>query len=236
LSVATALPANSVLSDKARIFNENIRELYPEFGSSDELDRFEGTSKLDTLYLVTAKELDLAKHYGIKPSEKALYHASMKLRHHSKISKSEYGELKVKVWDTDPGTAALICNTLLQKLQDIHSKLQNQRNLIIVKKLKEIFQGQTGGFTSDSIILNGNSQIKGIQKNIDPQQLLQYQKLINEYEIAIATNPPALLVVEYGHPAVRHDKPDTTQTVLLAFLASFAFTFLLALFIESRKS
>ncbi|HET7896333.1 MAG TPA: hypothetical protein VFL47_01640, partial [Flavisolibacter sp.] len=35
--MATALPANSLVGDKARIFNQNIQALYPEVGTPDEL-------------------------------------------------------------------------------------------------------------------------------------------------------------------------------------------------------
>ena len=63
LSIATALPANSLLTDKARIFNANIEALYAETGTPDELDRLEGTAALDTLFIATAKEFGLAQHY-----------------------------------------------------------------------------------------------------------------------------------------------------------------------------
>src|SRR3954466_3234295 len=65
LSTATALPANSVVADKAHIFNPNIEALYSDFGTPDELDRLEGTGLLDTIFIATAKELQLAGHYGI---------------------------------------------------------------------------------------------------------------------------------------------------------------------------
>jgi LPS O-antigen subunit length determinant protein (WzzB/FepE family) len=39
LAIATALPANGMIADKARIFNQNIEALYSEFGTVDELDK-----------------------------------------------------------------------------------------------------------------------------------------------------------------------------------------------------
>ena len=38
LAVATALPANSLAADKARIFNSNIESLYPELGIDEDID------------------------------------------------------------------------------------------------------------------------------------------------------------------------------------------------------
>src|SRR3954463_485504 len=67
LSVATALPANSMIADKARIFNPNIEELYSDFGTPDELDRLEGTAALDTIFIATSDEMKLAEHYSLEP-------------------------------------------------------------------------------------------------------------------------------------------------------------------------
>src|SRR3954462_8103878 len=64
LSAATALPVNSAVADKGRLFNPNIEILYSDFGSPDELDRMEGTALLDTIYISTAQTLQLSQHYG----------------------------------------------------------------------------------------------------------------------------------------------------------------------------
>src|SRR5215217_83122 len=99
LSTATALPANSVVADKARIFNNNIEALYSDFGTPDELDRLEGTAVLDTIFIAAAKDFDLATHYDLPSPGENLYKAASRLKKNSSISPSAYGELKVKVWD-----------------------------------------------------------------------------------------------------------------------------------------
>src|SRR5689334_13034427 len=60
LSTATALPVSAVLSDKAKIFNDNIQYLYSTLGSADELDRIIGTGNLDTLYLSVTRQFNLS--------------------------------------------------------------------------------------------------------------------------------------------------------------------------------
>ncbi|MGZ3939284.1 MAG: Wzz/FepE/Etk N-terminal domain-containing protein, partial [Flavisolibacter sp.] len=59
LSTATALPVNSVTADKARIFNSNIEALYSDFGTPDELDRLEGTARLDTIFIAASEKFNL---------------------------------------------------------------------------------------------------------------------------------------------------------------------------------
>src|SRR5689334_6862621 len=66
LSTATAVPASSVATDKARIFNENIQGLYSALGSPDDLDRIIGTANLDTVYMAVAQQFTLPDHYKLK--------------------------------------------------------------------------------------------------------------------------------------------------------------------------
>src|SRR5215217_7660679 len=124
MSVATALPASSFAADKSTIFNSNIQELYSALGTADDLDRIIGTARLDTIYIATVNELNLAAHYGLEKAHEAK--AVHKLKNNTSVSKSEWGELKLKVWDKDRNYAAHIANILLQKLQSLHQNLNNQ--------------------------------------------------------------------------------------------------------------
>ena len=42
--------------------------------------------------------------------------------------RSEYGELKIKVWDTDKNLAPQLANAILDKLNSIHQSLQAANN------------------------------------------------------------------------------------------------------------
>src|SRR5574338_903896 len=66
LSVATAVPASGIASDKSRIFSENIEALYSNLGTSDELDVMVGTGQLDTIYLAFTDQFNLYDHYKIQ--------------------------------------------------------------------------------------------------------------------------------------------------------------------------
>ena len=115
LSVATALPVNSVTADKARLFNSNIEALYSDFGLPDELDRIEGTAHLDTIYIAAAEQFDLSKYYEIKDVGEGTYKAAIRLKKNTKIERSSYGELKVKTWDGNRNKSAELANFLMQK-------------------------------------------------------------------------------------------------------------------------
>jgi uncharacterized protein involved in exopolysaccharide biosynthesis len=246
LSVATALPVNSVTADKARMFSQNIEALYSDFGTADELDRLEGTAALDTIFIDASKELGLPAHYSLPAVGEGPYKAAMDLKKNTKINRSSYGELKVKVWDEDRNEAAVLSNFLMQKLQELHQHLQNQRNVSVLEKIKEEYDLKQKEYLqlADSLEKQIDTSVgfelarKEISKTkltALAEQLQQYEKMIGEYQLAASTNAPVLLVVENARPPLWPDKPKVVPTVLVTFFGAFLFSYLIALFIEGRK-
>lgn len=239
LSVATALPANSAASDKASIFNNNIQALYSSLGTPDELDRVIGTAHLDTLFIAVAAKFNLQQHYGIANNGQALYKAADKLKDNSKIYKSEYDDLKIKVWDKDKNMAAQLANALMETLQQINQQLQNEGNIRTLQKLKGDYTllqqqyGQTSGSGNTDKDSNGLLQIK---RAAQVQQLTEYEKLIAQYEVMVNANIPVLLVAENARPAVFADKPYIWQSVVAVFFAAFLFSVLLAFYVEGKTA
>lgn len=240
LSVATALPANPVMADKARLFNNNIEALYSDFGSPDELDKLEGTATLDTIFIAAAQQLNLVRHYSISSSNESLFKAAKYLKKNSNISRSGYGELKVKVWDKDRNTSAVIANFLLQKIQELHQHLLNQSNISALEILKKEYEGRQKQFLqlADSSAMTmsaGEKEILRTKMNAVAGQLTDYENRIDQYQLAIKTNAPVLLVVENARAPLSADKPRIGQTTGFVFFGALVFSFLLALFIEGRK-
>lgn len=236
LATATALPANSVFADKARIFNQNIQELYSDFGSADELDKIEGTGKLDTLFIAASEEFKLDRHYNIPSSDESVYNAALRLKKNCKISRSGYGELKIKVWDEDKNICAQLANFLMKEIQELHQHLQNESNISTLAKIKETYALKEKEYMqlSNSVANDANPIVKAKMATLT-DQLQTYQKMMDEYQLAIDANAPVLLVVENARSALLPDQPRVMETILFVFFGSFAFSFLLALFIESRK-
>lgn len=233
LSVATALPSNSVLSDKARLFNNNIEVLYPELGTPDELDRIEGTAMLDTIYIAAVKAFNLTEHYCTGSDDAALYKAAQKLRKESKIARSGFGELKVQVWNSDRHLAANIANSLLQSIQDLHQQLLSENNKAVLAQLKAQYARLNKPSSDTSGSLTEVTDTKAPASGIS--DIRRYQQLIQEYELAVQTTPKVLLTVEAARPAVYPDKPRILQTVLFSFAAALACTFLLSLFTYGQR-
>lgn len=230
VSIATALPASNFAADKATIFNTNIQELYSALGTADDLDRIIGTARLDTIYIATVHDLNLADHYGFGPDKNGEERAVRKVRHHTSITKSEWGELKIKAWDSDRNRAAQIANTLLQKLQQLHQALRNQSNQLVLQKLKEAYNGISA---LDTTTRREDPALPTPNAPLNQRQV--YERLLSEYSLMVTTNPPVLLVVENARPPLYPDQSEKIASVLLTFFAALLFSALLALYTEGRK-
>lgn len=236
LSVVTALPASGFASDKARIFNDHIEQLYPSIGTADELDPVVGTGKLDTLYLAVAAEQNLASYYGMEKASPLK--VAQVLKHNAKVEKSEWGELKIKVWDRNPAMAATLANSLFNKLQQLHQSLQSQGNALVLQRLQEQYQQLQNVYTGapDSArIQAGGAGLTELKRKSLQEQIAQYERLMAEYSLVLHTNPQALLVVEMARPAIKADRPRIPQVLLLTAFASLLFGLLLAAGLQSRK-
>ncbi len=228
LSVATAVPASSFAADKSKIFNSNIQELYSTLGTADDLDMIVGTAKLDTVYLAVTDQFNLFDHY--KMSEKAnaaRTKAASQLKKNAKVMKSEYGELKVKVWDTDKDLSPQLANAIMDKLQSIHQDLQSAGNVATLKgliKAKERMNPEV-----DSAFTPENAELRK-KKN------QQYDKMIDEYQLMVDSKPPSLIIVEKGKSSEWPDRPRRMQIMIATALLSLLFALFAALIVERRKT
>lgn len=234
LSVATAVPASGIASDKSRIFSENIEALYSNLGSPDELDVMVGTGQLDTVYLAVTDQFNLYDHYKIHDQkEKSRLKSAELLKCNTEVQKSEYGELKVKVWDTDKDLAPQLANALMEKIQSIHQDVQSESNAAALndlkagmKKIKDSIQ-----LTQTSADMKTDTSGLGILKGL----LQKYQQLIGEYQLMVDNKPPSLLVVERARPSLLPDKPKRLEILIATLILSFLFALLVSLILERGK-
>jgi uncharacterized protein involved in exopolysaccharide biosynthesis len=239
LSVATALPASSVAADKARIFNKNIESLYSDMGSPDDLDRIIGTAQLDTVYLSITDQYNLYDHYKISDEkEKARVHAARRLKKYTRVIKSDYGELKVKVWDTDKNLAPQLANAIMDKLESIHQFLQSNSNLASYNSLKnsqQKIQSQIDSLDQIPGIEKKELEMPAAHRKVLFDQWQENEKLINEYRLMIENKPSILMVVEKAKPAIKPDRPKWLEVMIGTALLSLFFAFLVALVLEKGK-
>ena len=243
LSTATALPASSYAVDKASIFGQNIQSLYAALGTTDDLDVIVGTAQLDTVYLAMAEKFDLADHYEVREQGSAANSkAAFLLKANSKVLKSEFSELKVKVWDANKIFAAEMANAIMEKLQNIHRDLQNSSNITLLVNLqsgKQKLQNQADSITNFlklADITARNTSTYTTRLNAIYAQLGHYEKLIGEYQLMADSKPPVLIIVEKARVANWPDKPRRIPILVATFILSLLFALFLVLLLEKRKA
>jgi hypothetical protein len=243
LSIATALPASSYAADKASVFEHNIQTLYSPLGTTDDLDVIVGTAQLDTPYISMAEKFDLASHYKVKEQgEAATLKAAYLLKKNTRVIKSEYSELKVKVWDEDRAFAPQLANAVLEKLQDIHRDLQNSNNIASLKNLqsgKEKVQAQVdsiNGLLKNADISPAAAEMYATRRTALSVQLQQYEKLISEYQLMVESKPPVLIVVEKARVSNWPDQPKRIPVLVASFVLSLVFSLMVILVMEKRKT
>ena len=242
LATATALPAATYASDKAAVFSENLQVLYPNLGTPDDLDKMVGTSLLDTIYYFVTDKLLLTSFYDVKDkiNSVAREKAAGILKENTKVIKSDYGELKVKVWDKDRYKAADLANAVLEKLQTINQEVMNANNSLVLEQVKNEKANKQKEFldVSDTIprlSASNKKTILIIKRDALLQQLSQYEKLSSEYELMVKSNPQALITIEKARPSFYPDKPKRVQAMVATAVLSFIFAILTILILERRK-
>jgi uncharacterized protein involved in exopolysaccharide biosynthesis len=230
LSVATALPASILNSDKSRLFSGNIEQLYSATGVPEDLDNILGTSKLDTVYLAVADSFNLVERYQYT-GENIRLEAAWTIKENTRVTKSDYGELKVKVWDTDKQLAPKLANAIIHYLQQFHENIQNSNNILMLNGLeKEITALQR---KADSLSTGNKYLMEPLQSVLT--EIQQYRKLANEYRMAVNNKTKVLLVSEWARPAIKPDKPKRIRIILLAAASGLFFSILLALVFAKKK-
>jgi len=236
LGMATALPAPTFATDKAGVFSDNLQILYPGLGTSDDLDMILGTAHLDTVYTAVAADLSLADYFGIDkadPERNKL--AGSILKEKTKVNKSDYGELKVKVWYGDKQRAADMANGIMDKLQQIQQDVQTTNNATMLEKIKSELSIKQTEFQKLVDSSNATSQLVLAKRISVMEQIQQYEKLQNQYQLMVNARPQALIIVERASPAIWPDKPKPKLAIIAAAILSLFFGLFAALVLERRR-
>jgi uncharacterized protein involved in exopolysaccharide biosynthesis len=241
LGVATALPASTYAQDKTGVFSQNMQSLYSALGTPDDLDMIVGTAHLDTVYRAISAQLNLSEHYNIdKANGHPLITTAHLLKERTRVVKSDYGELKVKVWDRDSHWAADLANAIMRKLQQIYQDVQTTNNAAMLSRINAEYDRKKADYQilADSMQHasgTGKAELLNAQKASLLQQMMEYEKLLDQYKLMVNARPQALIVVENASPAVKPDEPKTLSIIIGAAVLSLFFGLMAALLLERRR-
>lgn len=240
-SGARIIAANPQLTDKSRLFNENIQGLYSYFGSGDDLDRIIGVADMDTTYYQLVDQFNLIDYYGLDNDSMPLLRrkAILKLKKDISFQRTEQGQMRVLCWTKDKKLSADIVNAMIaivqQKLASIW--LSNYQTATDQLNASIIHHEQQYASLNDSISKASHAQQVLLQKHMETllEELSRYRKTAASFQLMGETVPPALYILEPAVPSAKAERPDKLNTVLISGLAGFLFS-ILFLLLKDRRS
>ena len=236
---AVATAGNPLLSDKAYLFNQNIDQLYSNFGNADDLDRLLGVATLDTTFKIIVDSFKLVSYYQSTVSDNFIrrYNAVLALKEDVAIRKNELNQLTVDVWNKDPLLASNIANSLLAIVEDITAAgLQRSyaQTLLVMDTTLAGLKKKYEDLSTNAAQPKANIGLKDAQKTTLLKQIEQYQKTYDEVRIAEANRQPALLVLQSATPPAKASKPKIFAWLFGVMVASVGFG-LLSVLLYDRK-
>lgn len=239
-SGARIIAANPQLTDKSRLFNENIQGLYSYFGSGDDLDRIIGVADMDTTYYQLVDQFNLIDYYRLDNDSLPLLRrkAVLKLKKDISFQRTEQGQMRVLCWTKDKKLSADIVNAMIaivqQKLASIW--LSNYQTATDQLNASIIHHEQQYASLNDSISKASHAQQVLLQKHMETllEELSRYRKTAASFQLMGETVPPALYILEPAVPSAKAERPDKLNTVLISGLAGFLFSILFLLLKDRR--
>lgn len=127
-SEAIILPARHFSVSKMLIEpNVGNQEDYLEIGDEDDLEKLLQIIYSDDLKIQLANELNLWKRWKIENKNYKFYYLKGKWDHYINIYRTNYGAVRIKVYDRHPDTAAILANIMLDLIDTIQKKMAKQR-------------------------------------------------------------------------------------------------------------
>ena len=234
-SAITVLATNSVLSDKARIFNQQIKDLYGNFGNGDDLDRIIGIAEMDITLKKIVTDYKLVTYYEINEENNnaAIEKAVLKLRKDLQFTKTAKDQLIISCLSKNQQLAADIPNAIIaftnEKIQSI-TKTNYER---IVQQLDTASSSLKLAYTNTANTIqsktssSANTVLLNQEANTMLAQLDQYKKTKEEYQLAIKTIPSTIEIIEPATISPLPTWPNKPIIIVIAAIAGAIFASLL---------
>jgi|688.fasta_scaffold01014_7 uncharacterized protein involved in exopolysaccharide biosynthesis len=236
-SSVTLLAGNPLLSDKARLFNQQIKDLYTDFGNGDDLDRIQAFAEMNsTLENVINKNLELFVYY--KSIDTNAISVIKSLRKDITYTKTEKDQLIISCELTDKILAAKIVNDIANQVELQAQQMMQNNKLLIIQKLDSTtnaLKENYGNLEKNSSSTDpAKKRLIAAEQATIINQIDQIQKTNQEYKLALATQPNFIQVMEKGVPAFEISWPNKPLIIAVAAILGFVFSALLV--VNKNKS
>jgi len=240
-SSTTLLAGNSQLTDKARLFNPQIKDLYSSFGSGDDLDRILSIAEMDTTLkqVITKCNLQFWLNDGVDSFPITSSKALKKIRNKIHFKKTTTNQLIISCATDDKYLSAKIVNSLVEITEASMQSVINSNYQMVTQKLDSTVIQLKNQYT---ILANNKpTDLYAIRLNIAESETIlnqidQTTKASQEIKLAMVTLPNFIKVVENATPATENSWPDKPLIFLIAAIAGLLFSSILVLINNPTKA
>lgn len=239
-STSLVVSANTVLADKARLFNNQIQSLYNYYGSGDDLDRIYGIADMDTTYLQLVDSFSLLDYYQLKNDSLPVLRkkALKQLREDLTIRKTDQGQLAFTAWTKNKQLSARLVNQMVKLIQEKEREIwlsnYHRSETELTRSIAGLEKEYLQLTDSSPASTKGKDALIAIRIQTLAGQISKYRKKADEFRLASATPPEVLYVMESATPAAKSDRPDKPAIILAALLAGCIFSMLWVLVAERK--
>lgn len=230
-ATSKVLAGNAVLADKARLFNNEIQQLYSFFGSGDDLDRLMSIASMDTSIKQVVQAFNLTNYYQIMEKEAGLemYKSIRAFKKDLTLIKSVNNELEISYAHENKDTAAAIVNFMTEQLAVKMKTIWKEQ----YEKIGQQLDSNIALISNEYKTLANNSSaddaISKTKMTAFLNQLEQFNKMSIETKMAAATTPDALIVLEKASAPAKISWPNKAIVLPVAALLGFIFSTCLVL-------
>ncbi|MDD2794154.1 MAG: Wzz/FepE/Etk N-terminal domain-containing protein [Sediminibacterium sp.] len=234
-SAATLLAGNSLLTDKASIFNPQIKDLYGSFGNGDDLDRIQAIAEMDTVLLKVIRDQQLVQYYALKNEpEPVLEKKALKLlRRELRFIKTPKDQLIISCLSKDGQQAARIVNAIVQSTEENLQSITQLENKRIIQQMDTAIANLKVQYSAlEQQPVATNEAAKRMQETESfsiLSQLEQYKRISAEYKIGMQAIPSYIRLLEPGTISPEPAWPNKPLVIAIAALAGMVFSTLLIL-------
>ncbi|GAB4207849.1 MAG: hypothetical protein Fur0023_18990 [Bacteroidia bacterium] len=107
--------------------NVGNQEDYLEIGDDDDLEKLLQIIYSDDLKFALADKLNLWKRWKIENKKYKIYYLKSKWDRYINIYRTNYGSVRIKVYDRDPDTSAIIANKLVELIDTVQKNMSKDR-------------------------------------------------------------------------------------------------------------
>jgi uncharacterized protein involved in exopolysaccharide biosynthesis len=234
-SSAVFTAANPNLGDRSNIYRTEFWEQFDYYGDEFDNDRLMAIASSEEMCRFIVDSFDLIKHYKINVADgNASYWAVDEYKENIRIRKNKFDHISIIFWDTDNKIAAAIANAVVARVNAKSIALANTMKLEILRKLQHDYTVQKDSLQQIELQLQAKDALHMARKADLITRVNETDKLIQQFNTSV-NEVSALFVIEPALPAFKKDKPKVLTGMIMATTASFIFSVLLLLFIESKS-